>query len=323
MPSSSRLTTATMTDDARPHIIVTEHLDPACLQWLSERAHVERCAADDPQFNTLLASADGLVIRTYTQVDDALLARAPRLRVVARAGVGLDNVDKDACAARDVTVLNTPDANTVAVVEYVWALIFDALRPRATLTEALAPEAWAASRASQIATRQASDCTLGLLGMGRVGQRMARVAAAFDVRVIYNDLLEIPAAQRSGATPVDVDTLFRDADIVSLHIDGRASNRHFVHASHLAQCRDDVVFINASRGFVVDPDALAAFMSAHPAAAAALDVHDPEPIDASSPLLGLPNVRLLPHLGAATATAHRNMSWVVRDVMRVLTGEAD
>ncbi|MCA9309811.1 MAG: hypothetical protein KDA21_01305 [Phycisphaerales bacterium] len=308
---------------ARPLVIQTEHLDASCAAWLAERCNLHQCAPEEgARFEQLLAEASGLVIRTYTRVDAALLDRAPRLKVVGRAGVGLDNVDLEACASRGVTVVHTPDANTVAVVEYVWALMLDALRPRPSLSEPLALTEWKSLRRDCIASHQLADLTLGLLGFGRVGQRMARIAAAFDTRVIYNDLLEIPESRRSGATPVPLDTLLRDNHVLSLHVDGRATNRHFIDAGKLGRCRDEMLLVNASRGFVIDDRALAAFLAARPAARAVLDVHEPEPFDAESPLVGMANVRLLPHLGAATATAHRNMSWVVRDVWSVLNGEA-
>src|SRR5690348_859540 len=121
-----------------PLVIQTEHLDPEAAAWLADRCELAVCPSEDePRFSQLPSRAAGLVIRTYTQVNESLLARAPHLRVVARAGVGLDNVDAAACRARGVTVLSTPDANTRAVVEYVTALMLDALRPRPSVDGAL------------------------------------------------------------------------------------------------------------------------------------------------------------------------------------------
>ncbi|MEQ8844093.1 MAG: NAD(P)-dependent oxidoreductase [Phycisphaerales bacterium] len=305
-----------------PLVVQTELLDDDCRAWLADRCRVESCPPENAErFNELLHDAAGLVIRTYTRVDADLLVRAPRLRVVGRAGVGLDNVDLHACRERDVTVVHTPAANTVAVVEYVWGLILDELRPRPDLVDPVAISAWKALRTASMAVSQASDLTLGLLGFGRVGQRMARIAQAFDMRVVYSDLLDIDPARRHGAEPVDIAALFSQSDIVSLHIDGRPSNRNFVDATLLSRCRDGVLLVNASRGFVLDAAALASMLRRHPRSRAVIDVHEPEPFDEDYPLLGLANVRLLPHLGAATHTAHRNMSWVVRDIWRVLNDE--
>ncbi len=304
-------------------VIQTETLDNEAHDWLGQRCELIACSSDDePRFSGLLRRARGLVIRTYTTVGPALLERAPALRVVARAGVGLDNIDLPACRARGITVVSTPAANTRAVVEYVVALILDALRPRVYVDAAIDTAVWKQLRQDLIAPRQLSDLTLGVYGLGRVGGGIARVGASLDMRVLYHDLLDFPASRRFGAAPVPREQLLAQSDILSVHVDSRPSNRHLIDAAALALCKPGVLLINTSRGFVIDPRALAAFMNAHPDAAAALDVHDPEPFGPDYPLLGLPNVRLSPHLAAATATAHRNMSWVVKDLWRVLCGEA-
>lgn len=305
----------------RPRVIVTEHLDPVCARWLADRCQVTHAPPESPEFRTHLESSEGLLIRTYTRVDEALLARAPNLRVVGRAGVGIDNIDRAACAARGIRVVHTPDANTQAVAEYVVALILDDLRPRPTVGRAMDVESWKSLRSDAIGAKQLADCTLGIIGMGRVGQRLARCIAGFATRTLYNDLIETPPEKRSGATPASFEEVLSSSDIVSVHVDDRPSNRHLIDAKALTHLREDALLVNASRGFVVDPSALADHLRAHPGFRAALDVHEPEPPTADHPLIGLANCRLLPHLGAATAEAHRNMSWVVRDVWRVLNAE--
>lgn len=306
----------------RPLVIQTEHLDETAAAWLAERCELVACAPEEePRFGELLGRASGLVIRTYTRVDAGLLARAPRLKVVGRAGVGLDNVDLAACAAAGVAVVHTPAANTRAVVEYVVALLLDELRPRVALGTALDVKAWKQLRAGLIAPRQLAGLTLGIVGFGRIGSQVGRVGGALDMRVIYHDLVDVPEASRGGATPVSLEALLEGSDVVTVHVDERPANRHLFGAGQFARCRPDLVFINASRGFVVDAVALSRFLKTNPEARAALDVHEPEPFGPAYPLLGLPNARLSPHLAAATALAHANMSWVVRDVWRVLSGE--
>lgn len=306
----------------RPLVIQTEHLDAACASWLGERCELVVCPSEAPEFPALLARAHALVIRTYTQVNDALLSGAPNLRVVGRAGVGLDNVDVSACIGRGVVVVSTPGANTRAVVEYVTALMLDALRPRLFVQRPLAQAEWNKVRKQLIAPRQLSDLTLGIVGLGRVGSGVARVGAALDMRVVYADLLEFPAERRFGATPLPLEDVLREADVLTLHPDGRRSNRGLIGSSQLRLCKKDVVLVNTSRGFVIDPHALADFLISNKGAQAILDVHDPEPFGQTHPLLDLPNAHLSAHIAAATATAHANMSWVVRDVWRVLNGEA-
>lgn len=311
-----------------PLVLQTEHLDDEPARWLAERCRLEVIPSDSPRFNELLPSADALLIRTYTRVDDALLDRAPNLRCVARAGVGLDNVDLAACARRGVAVVSTPAANTQAVVEYVFAMLLDVLRPRLFLDKSVSSADWKRLRAELLAPRQLGDLSLGVLGLGRVGSGVARVGLALGMRVRYHDLIDFPPGspqadlRSAGAQPVSLDDLLRSSDVLSLHVDGRRANRALINALRLALCKPDAVIVNTSRGFVVDPHALADFLITNKAAAALLDVHEPEPFDATYPLLDLPNAHLSPHIAAATTTAHRNMSWVVRDLWRVLQGES-
>ena len=309
--------------DERPLVIQTEDLDPVCAAWLAERACLEIIAHDDPAFRARLPEADGLVVRTYTRVDRDLLDAAPRLKVVGRAGVALENIDLDTCRQRGIAVVHTPGANTRAVVELVTLVMLDALRPRLMLNGPVEPARWGELRRELTAERQVSDLTLGILGLGKIGTGMARVARALDMRALYHDIRDIPADARAGAEQVDVDTLLRESDIFSIHVDARPGNAGLIGADQLAQLKEDTLLINTARGFVMDPAALAQWLQQRPLARAIVDVHDPhEPVGAGYPLLGLPNVTLMPHLGACTARAKRNMSWVVRDIWRVLCAEA-
>lgn len=303
-----------------PTVLVTEHLSEAALSWLGRHAKVIRAEPGSSEFETHSSAAEGLIVRTYTKVDGHLLGALPALRVVGRGGVGLDNVCLRSCAARGVRVVSTPDANTQAVVEYVTCLLCDALRPRLFLDRAVDRQEWDALREEVCGLWQMNERSLGILGMGRIGSRVAQVAAAIGFTVRYCDIRDIPQQERHGAECVDLDTLFSESDVISVHVDGRASNRHLVCERLLSRLSPDAIVINTSRGFIVDHDALASFLRAHPAAMAMLDVHDPEPFTAENPLLGLPNAHLAPHLASRTTTALENMSWVVRDVVAVLHG---
>jgi phosphoglycerate dehydrogenase-like enzyme len=307
---------------AKDIIIQTEHLSPHAAEWLRERCTLIACAFDDPMFEAHLSGASGLVVRTYTQVNQTLLAKAPKLRVVGRAGVGLDNIDVSACRRRGVEVVYTPDANTQAVVEFVFAILLDTLRPRVTLSSAIPTAQWNELRERIVGERQLNELTFGILGLGRVGKRIAQAASALGCRVIFSDIQEIETAQRFGAEPVDARTLFRESDVLSVHIDGRANNRRFVNAEMVGLLKSSAILVNSSRGFVVDNSAIRGFLEKNSGegALALLDVHEPEPFGSDYPLLGLPNVRLFPHLASRTHTAMENMSWVVRDVVAVLEG---
>lgn len=302
-------------------IIQSEHLSSEPARWLASRANLVVVPHDDPKFDAALATADGLIVRTYTQVNRQLLDKAPLLRVVGRAGIGLENIDLPACRAKGVKVVYAPDSNTQAVVEYVLALICDALRPRVTVSEPIDRKAWEKLRQETFGRRQISDLTLGILGLGRIGKRVAQVASAIGCQVLYHDIVNIPLNQRHGAQLVVAPQLFEKSDIVSIHIDSRPANRGYVNADLINRMKRDVLFINTSRGMVVDAAALATFLKRNQNAKAMIDVHEPEPIEPGYPLLGLKNALLYPHLAGRTETAMTNMSWVVKDVLAVLEGK--
>jgi D-3-phosphoglycerate dehydrogenase len=303
-------------------VLQTEDLEPAPAAWLAERCELIRCPADDPEFDRLLPRANALLVRTYTRVTADLLDRAPNLKVVARAGVALENIDLPACRQRGVTVVHTPGANTRAVVEYVTALILDALRRRTTVTTPHDSDTWTAIRTDYFKNPQLSDLPLGLLGFGRIGAGMARVGAALDMRVLFSEINDaLPEAH--GAKKATLEQVLAESDIVSVHVDSRPTNKGMLTRNLLDLMKPGVLFINSSRGFVLDPTDLRAFLHANPDARAMLDVHDPhEPIGPDYPLLGVKNATLLPHIAAGTTTAKTNMSWVVRDLWRVLCNEA-
>lgn len=310
--------TASTGPDHRPKVVLSEHLSDSATAWLSQHCEVIALPHDSPQFRNALRNAHGLIVRTYTRVDAELLDAGANLRVIARAGAGIDNIDVDACRSRGIQVVYAPDANTQAVVEYVMCLLGDALRPRVTLTEAVDTDQWNKLREQTVGRRELGELTLGILGLGRIGKRLAKAATGLGMKVLYNDLLDFLPNQRGGASPVSAQALFEHSDVISIHIDGRAGNRHFVSQRFFSRMAEDVVFINTSRGFVVDTAALAQFLKDNPNALALLDVHDPEPFGPDYPLLGLPNARLYPHLASRTEQAMENMSWVVRDVVAAL-----
>lgn len=309
-----------------PIVAVTEALDPVCLEWLAGRAGVEWLPIEDrAALLRSVANADGLVVRTYTQVDEVLLAAAPKLRVVGRGGVGLENIDLAACRKRGVSVVYTPDANTQAVVEYVFGALLEWMRPRLWLDSAPDPRTWTEMRATVVGRHQLSSLTLGIVGLGRIGCRVGQVAHALGMRVIGNDLLPKDEIMHRVSFPLEfasASKVYEEADILTLHVDARPSNRGLVGDEVLASLKPSCLLINTSRGMVVVAAALAAWakLAALQDGGAILDVHDPEPFGADYPLLKLPNVKLGPHLASRTDEAMRNMSWVVRDVMEVLEG---
>lgn len=308
---------------AKPIVLVAEGSDPTPLDWLKTQADVREVAYDAPEFAEQLKQAEGLLVRTYTKVTAKFLEGAPKLKVVGRGGVGIENIDVKACRARGIEVVYTPDANTLAVGDYVFGYAQQLIRPWNFFKEkAYTPAEFKKIRAT-VRGRQFNEMTIGILGMGRVGRRVGHIAAnGYGMRVIYNDVLDIKADTLGfPATAVDLNTLLRESDILTLHVTMIPGNDNFIGRDQLALMKPDAILINTSRGEVLDAAALADAIRNKKLHGAALDVYWPEPPAADFPLLGFDNVLLTPHLAARTGTALENMSWVVRDVMAVLNGQ--
>jgi phosphoglycerate dehydrogenase-like enzyme len=226
--------------------------------------------------------------------------------------VGLENIDVAACRKRGVQVVYTPDANTVAVGDFVFGCLIRLLRPWGEFRErALEPKEFKRIRDTQRG-RQLNELTLGILGMGRVGRRVGHIAAnGFGMRVIYNDIIDVSAQMRFPATSVDKASLYRESDVLSLHVTMLPGNENMVGAKELAMMKVGSILINTSRGEVLDVGALKDALDRKHLVGAAPDF----------PLLGMENVILTPHMAARTYTAIENMSWVVRDVVDVLHGK--
>lgn len=312
-----------MTEDQPFRVVITETLDRVCADWLSEKADIRWCKIDDgAPLGDDIAKADALVVRTYTQVNQALLDRAPKLKVVGRAGVALENIDVAACRERGVEVVHAPEANTQAVVEYVTGLLLTHLRELAYLDPSVTDEQFHQLRKT-LSGRQINEMTIGILGFGRIGKRLGQVMHAIGANVWACDLLPEAELRKAVNYPfeyVSHDRIYSETDVLTVHVDGRSSNHHLIDAETIAKFRDDLIFVNAARGLLVDYTALGSWLKQHPQAAAIVDVHDPEPPPSDYPLYGLDNVTRLPHIAARTETAMRNMSWVVRDVWDVLNG---
>ncbi len=303
----------------QPTVIQTENLPQECSDWLSQRCDLHVCPADSLRFKELLPITNGIVIRTYTQVDKTMLEAAPHLQVVGRAGVGVDNVDIQACAERGVTVVNTPEANSESVAEFVMTTMLSKLRNVHEVTSGLNQEEWDALRAASITEKEYTETTLGIVGFGRIGSRLGKMAKSMGFHVLFSDLLEIE--EKFGCKQVELQQLHTESDVISIHVDGRVENSHLCDADMCNRMKPNVLFMNASRGFVVDAYALTDFLKHNPEAHAILDVHDPEPITSEYPLLHIPNATLFPHIACKTKTATINMGWVVKDVDAVLRGK--
>ncbi|KKL57123.1 hypothetical protein LCGC14_2238550, partial [marine sediment metagenome] len=199
----------TMTE-SKPIVVVTEPLSDRALAWLAERVEVRRIEIE--QLDEHIGQADGLIVRTYTLVGPELLDRAGKLKVVGRAGVALDNIDVPACRARGVEVVHTPEANTLAVVDYTIRMIIEMNRKFWPLEGYVSTEEFHRIR-KQTFGRFLSSATLGIIGCGRIGSRVGRAAAALGMKVLYNDILDIELDYPARA--VDKPTLYAQSDIIT------------------------------------------------------------------------------------------------------------
>jgi len=297
-------------------ILISEPLNETSVEYLTARADVIRCQADDAPKH--IAEAEGLVVRSYTQVNDALLALAPKLKVVGRAGVALENIDVHACRARGVEVVHTPEANTLAVVDYIIGVIVNMNRRFWPMDHCLGHDGFHVARKATFG-RFISGTTLGIVGLGRIGSRVGRAAEALGMRVLYNDILDIKVDYQAEA--VDKPTLYAQSDIITIHVPLDSSTIEMVNAESIASFKRGAQFINAARGQCVNYHALADAIKSGQVSAATIDCHHPEPPPADYPLFGLENVTLTPHIAARVPDAVQKMCDVVHDVLAVLDGK--
>lgn len=286
-------------------VLACDGIDPVAVKRIRDAGHgvVEAKGLAAPDLLTALKGVHGLVVRGATKVTAEVLAGAPDLRVVVRAGTGLDNVDRAAAEARGVLVRNTPNANSVSVAEITFALLLGLERHVVPAASDLRAGRW---EKSKYAGRELSGRTLGILGFGRIGREVATRARAFGMAVIAHDpLVKAAPAGFDWVRIADRDTLLRECDALTLHVPLTDDTRHSLSTREFSMMKPDAVLVNASRGGVVDEAALHAALATGRLRAAGIDVFEKEPAPVDHPLLALPNVLALPHLGAATAEAQR------------------
>ena len=297
-------------------VIQTEKLPQACTDWLKGQCELHVCPPDSDEFIEALNFADALVVRTYTKVNRETISAAPELKVVGRAGVGVDNIDLEACRDNGVRVVNTPNANTDSVVDFLLSRMLMKLRKAVLVEGGTSQEEWDFLRDSCRSEWQFNELTLGIVGFGRIGGRFGCLARQLGFRVLFHDI--IPINESYGCEQIPLKELLKSSNVVSINVDGRKANHHMCDSGFFKLMRPDCLFINSARGLVVDAAALAKHLTSNELATAILDVHDPEPIAKEYPLLNLPNAELYPHVACKTNSAAVNMGWVVRDVISVL-----
>ncbi|HEV2387494.1 MAG TPA: phosphoglycerate dehydrogenase [Candidatus Acidoferrales bacterium] len=268
-----------------------------------------------------VADAEALLIRTATRVTPALLARAEKLRVIGRAGVGVDNVDLGAATRRGVVVMNTPGGNSISVAEHTFAFLTCLARHILPANASLKQGLWEKKKFTGVELR---GKTLGIIGLGRVGSAVARLALAYEMETLaYDPYVSPRAAGELGVRLAGFAELLRTSDFVTLHCSLTEETRRMINAKALALAKPGMRLVNCSRGEVVDPEALVAALDSGRVAAAAIDVFDPEP-PGLAPLVCHPRVIATPHIAGSTEEAQEAIGVAIAEQVRdyLLAGAA-
>jgi glyoxylate reductase len=302
-----------------PRIVTTFPLPDAALELLRPLGPI----GGPEGWRDALGDAEALVCLLTDRMDAELLDRAPRLRIVANAVVGYEHVDRDACRARGIAVTNTPDVLTDATADLAMALILSAARGLPRAERSLRAGEFHGWGFWDYLGTDLRGKTLGIFGLGRIGQAVARRAAPFGMQVIYHSRTRLSARDEAalGAEWVDFDGLIARSHVLSLHAPLTPETRHAIGADALRRMRPGSFLVNTARGALVDEAALVDALRDGPLAGAGLDVYEREPTIHPG-LLDLPNVTLLPHVGSATRETRTRMAMMAaRNVHAVLTGQ--
>jgi glyoxylate reductase len=310
-----------------PKVYATRSIYPEALEVL-EREHdvvvwdEDRTVPRDVLLREV-SDADAILTLLTDRVDDELLDHAPRVKIVANMAVGFDNVDVAACTRRKVVVTNTPGVLTETTADFAFALMLAAARYVVPGMEYVKAGKWKTWSPTLFVGRDVHHATLGIVGMGRIGQEMAKRGRGFDMQVIYHDVYRREDLEREhGYRYVDVDTLLGESDFVTVHVDLNPGTRKMFSTDAFKKMKNTAILVNAARGPMVDTDALYVALKSGEIAAAGLDVTDPEPLPADHPILTLDNVVICPHIASATLQTRTNMAILAAEnIVAVLRGE--
>jgi D-3-phosphoglycerate dehydrogenase len=303
-----------------PVVLLAEELSPATVDALGPDFEIRSCnGADRAELLPAVADVDAILVRSATKVDAEVLAAAKRLKVVARAGVGLDNVDVKAATQSGVMVVNAPTSNIVSAAELAVALMLAAARHLSPAHAALKNGEWKRSKYTGV---ELYEKTVGIVGLGRIGVLVAQRLSAFGMNVIaYDPYVQAGRAAQMGVRLVDLDTLLQQSDFMSVHLPKTPETVGLIGTEQLALAKSNLVLVNAARGGIVDEEALFDALKTGGIGAAGLDVFATEPCT-DSPLFELENVVATPHLGASTDEAQEKAGIAVaRSVRLALSGE--
>ena len=301
-------------------VLVLEPIHRRALSVLTGSAEVVFAAQhDEEHLKALARDVDGLVKRDRGFIGEAIMTEAPRLRVIGRHGVGVESIDVEAATRLGIYVVNTPLANVEAVAEHVIGMMIVLSKKMLISDRDFRRGQWDVRYA--YIGQELGGRSLGLVGFGKIGQRVAALARAFSMRIFYHDVLEHrEAARAASAQRLPFDELLSKCDCISLHVPATTETAKMIGRREFALMRPGTLFFNTARGQVVDEGALLEALQKGRIAGAGLDVFEAEPTAESNPLLHLDNVVVTPHMAAHTDEALHAMAMVVSDVLNVLEG---
>jgi glyoxylate reductase len=312
---------------SKPKVFVTRVIPDKGLELVKDFCNAEVWAGDLPPSREELINhvrgMDGLLCLLTERVDSEVMdAAGSQLKVISNFAVGFDNIDVNAATTRKISIGNTPDVLTDSTADFAFTLMLSVGRRVLEGDRYVREGKWQTWSPMHLLGVELKDTTLGLVGFGRIGKAMARRAMGFDMRVIYYDPSESKYDTDLKATQVDLETLFKESDFISLHTPLTPATRHLIDTEALAKMKQSAVLVNTARGPVVDLDALYEALKAKRIFAAGLDVTEPEPLSADHPLLTLDNVVIVPHIASATKTARDKMAWMAaKNLIAGLKGE--
>ncbi len=296
-------------------ILLTDNIDPVAAERLrAEGFEVdERPTLDRDTLKKEIRQYDAVAVRSATILDEEILQTSGALKLIVRGGVGIDNIDLAAATRSGIAVANTPDANTTATAELTMALMLALVRLVVPAHQSLTSGEWKRSRFRGV---ELCGKTLGVIGFGRIGRAVARRARAFEMRILaYDPYIDKDSFAQEQVTPVGIEELYRQADIITLHIPLTDETRRLIDASAIDLMKTGVRLINTARGGLLDDEAVALALNQGKIAGVALDVYQTEPPPPDHPLIGHPKVLSVPHLGAYTQEAQNR---VAEEVARVI-----
>ncbi|MBC2604356.1 phosphoglycerate dehydrogenase [Puniceicoccus vermicola] len=303
-------------------ILVADKISPTGVEFLREQPDcevIEAYGSSPEKILELVSDVDGIAVRSETKVTAEVIAAAPKLKVVGRAGVGVDNIDIEAATDRGIIVMNTPAGNTIATAELTFTHILAGTRPIAQADRSMKEGRW---DRKILTGSELMGKTLGVCGMGRIGAEVSKRALAFGMTVLaFDPFLTQSRAQALGVEMVSFENLCERADYITVHMPLTEETKHMIDADAIARMKDGVRLFNCARGGIIEQQALIEGLKSGKVAAAGLDVYEGEPLDKDSELRKIDSLVLTPHLGASTKEAQENVGIeIAENMFKALTG---